>query len=193
MDGNREIDRMSQKRTAVLKKQVQLMSQEAEREYEDLEYIVHRITTSLDFIATCAQETIDKWKTGEVLKHNSLEDLKFKFRLDSFSVDDGWRLYFTYPDWIRRQREKILVLIGFMGTEPRESEDIDATITRAEQAEWAKGFAMDMDVIWALKDMRRVLQITHAMEPKLRDLEVACKNRSTQILMPGWEPRRRWR
>lgn len=180
---------MIKKRFAVVKQQVFSLSAKAEQEYQELEYIVNKILTSVDFIASQAQDTITKWKSGEVYRRSSLDDLKFKFRLDTFSVEDGWGLFYLYPDWIKQQRQKLHVLVGFIHSEAEEIEDLITAIGMAEQAEWAKGVEMDMDVIFTLREMKKIFHITEAMEPKLKQLEVACKKRSTQIMAPAWEPK----
>ena len=181
---------MNPKTIFVVKKQVLVLSQNAEKEHDDLEFILNTIETSVDFISSSVKETIDKWKQGKAFRDSSLEDLKFKFRLDTFSVDDGWKLYYMYPNWIKRQHDKILVLLSFLGTEAKESENVDAVINRAEKTEWLKSVDMDMDVIFIVKEMRKVLRRTRAMESMLQQLEVACRRRSAQILAPAWEPRR---
>ncbi len=181
---------MNPKRIFVVKKQVLVLSQNAEKEHDELAYILNKIQTSVDFISSCVEETITQWKQGKAFRDSTLEDLKFKFRLDTFSVDDGWGLYYMYPVWIKRQQDKVLVLLSFLGTDAQESETIDTVINRAEKNEWLKGLDIDMDIIFALKEMRKVLRLTRAMEPMLEQLEVACRKRSAQILAPAWEPRR---
>jgi hypothetical protein len=186
----REPPRMNRKRVVVVKKQALQLGRDVDKEHDELDYIVNKISTTVDFIALRAQETIDDWKAGKAFRRSSLEDLKFKFRLDTFSVQDGWGLCYMYPEWIKRQRQKIVVLLSFLGTESAPDEgEINLAIDRAQRQEWANGLDMDMDVMLCLKEMRKVMAVTKTMERRLKELEAACRKRSDQILCPEWEPR----
>lgn len=160
-----------------------------EKESEDLDYIINKIDTGVDFVASQVQETIRQWKEGQVYQNSSLDDLKRKFRLDTFSIDDGWGVYYLYPNQIRNQRDKMLKFIKALGTEALKHETVPEVIERADQREWAKDLEMDMGVIFALQEIRRAYDITLHMESRLKILESACRRRSEQITAPSWEPK----
>ncbi len=162
---------------------------EVEKESEDLDYIINKIETSVDFVASQVRETIHQWKDLKVYHRNSLEDLKRKFRLDTFSIEDGWGIYYLYPARIRDMRSKLLRFIGRMGTDPRPFEPVLSAMERAEQGEWSRDLDMDMGVIFALQEIKRIHAVTDYMERRLNSLEHACKRRSEQITAPEWEPR----
>lgn len=160
-----------------------------EREAEDLDYIINKIETGVDFVASQVKETIRQWKAGEVFQRETLDDLKLKFRLDTFSVDDGWGVFYMYPVRIRDQRNRLLGLVERLGTIAGPLETVPEAIERAERAEWARDLDMDMGVIFALQEIKRIHQVTELMQHRLGVLETACRKRSSQITAPDWEPR----
>jgi len=46
---------------------------------------------------------------------------------------------------------------------------------------------MNVDVIFALNDVRVVLGKLIGMESILKELEIVCRKRSEQIIAPSWE------
>ncbi len=172
-----------------IKRQVFAMLEQIKKELEDLDFILNKIQTGVDFLPIQVQDTISKWKRGEIHRRSTLDDLKLKFRFMAYSVEDGWELYHLYSDWIIKQRERLLVFINLLGTEPKQGEAIISLIERAEKAEWEKHLDMDMDVIFTLKKMRDILQSTHYMETCLEKLEALCRKRADQIIAPSWDPK----
>ncbi|HXH02262.1 MAG TPA: hypothetical protein VNN09_02975 [Candidatus Competibacteraceae bacterium] len=160
-----------------------------EKESEDLDYIINKIETGVDFVASQVYETIRQWKEGQVYQNSTLEDLKRKFRLDTFSIDDGWGVFYMYPSRIREQRQQLLKFVARLGTEPYKNESVPAAVERADQTEWAKDLEMDMGVIFALQEVKRIYHVTEYMVKRLSVLENACRKRSEQITSPAWEPK----
>ena len=62
-----------------------------------------------------------------------------------------------------------------------------SAIERAEQHEREKYLEMNVDVIFALNDVRVVLGKLIGMESILKELEIVCRKRSEQIIAPSWE------
>lgn len=178
---NRNVTKAKQKIVAAV--------QAIEKEKEDLEYVITRLETGIDFVSMEVKETIDRWKKGQIHRRSTLEDLKRKFRLKTYSIDDGWELFFIYPDWLIKQREKLFEYVESLGAAVDRTENILAVIERAEKLEWKKNLDLDMDVIFLLKEVRKMHQIMLTMENRLAALEVACKKRSDQVIAPSWEPR----
>ena len=182
-------DNPSTKKISVVKEQILLVSRAIEKEVEDLEYVINKMQTGIDFLPIQVQETISRWKEGEIYRRSTLDDLKLRFRYQAYSIDDGLELFYMYSDWIVKQRQRLNKFISVLGTEPAEEESLFATIERAEKAEWSKNLDINMDVIVSLKEIRDIHQITINMEHRLKDLEKACKKRSDQIIHPQWEPK----
>ena len=185
----RSKDQSPDKTISVVKEQILLVSRSVAKEVEDLEYVINKMQTGIDFLPIQVQETISRWKEGEIYRRSTLDDLKLKFRYQAYSIDDGLELFYMYADWIVKQRQRILKFISVLGTEPGQEESILTTIERAEKAEWSKNLDINMDVIISLKEIRDIYQTTINMEHRLKDLEKACKKRSAQIIQPQWEPK----
>ena len=88
-----------------------------------------------------------------------------------------------------KQREKLFDYVTSLGAKADKTENILAVIERAEKFEWGKNLDMDMDVIFLLKEIKKMHQIMLTMENRLALLESACKKRSDQVIAPSWEPR----
>jgi len=173
-----------------VQEQVVALVKRMEQEAEDLDYVINRIQTGVDFVPIEVQETIRQWKDGKAYKNDTFEDLKRKFRHKAYSIDDGWELYYMYSDWVVKQRQKLLVFVRLLvGVEPKPSEHFLATIKRAEQTEWDKESEMDMDVVFMLKDIRDIYLLSLQIEKRMKDLEVVCRQRSDMIISPTWEPK----
>jgi len=174
----------------LIHEQVVFLGRRVAKESEDLDYIINKIQTSVDFVAVQARETIKLWQEGKVYPHRSLEDLKHKFRLDTYSIEDGWELLCTYPNWIQIQRAQLLDFIWKLGGEEKKKDDkVLQAIERVEKAEWDKDLEMDMGVIFSLQEIKEIFEVTMRMEYRLKALEKACKKRSGQIISPHWEPK----
>ena len=182
-------EKASDDKIRTVKEQVNLVSKSMEKEVEDLEYLINKIQTGVDFLPIQVQETINKWKDGEVYRRSTLDDLKLKFRYQAYSIDDGLELLYMYTDWIAKQRQRLRKFINVLGTETETEESIPAAVQRAEKEEWSKNLEMNMDVIGSLKEIRNIYQTTVNMEHRLKDLEKVCKKRSEQIISPRWEPK----
>jgi hypothetical protein len=180
-------DKKLRKGVDAVKEQVMSILHQLDKETEDLEYIINKIRTGVDFLPLQVADTIEKWKKGEIYRNLTLSDLKLKFRYMAYSIDDGWALFYVYTSWIEKLRNKLFVFIRLLGTEPEEAEPILKAIDRAEQIEWKKYLKMNMDVIFILKEMRDIYQMTVNMEQRLQDLESVCKKRSEQIIKPVWD------
>ena len=172
------------------KKKITQMLEQVERESEDLDYVINKLQTGVDFLPIQVQDTINKWKRGEVYRRQTLGDLKLKFRYQAYSIDDGLELLYMYGDWIIKQRQLLFKFINQFGTKADEAEDdLLEVVTRAEEAQWARSLEIDMDVLESLKMIRDIHQTMTTMEMRLRDLERVCKKRSDQIIAPQWEPK----
>ena len=176
-------------KSSVIKEQILLISRAMEKEVEDLEYVINKMQTGIDFLPIQVQETISRWKEGEIYRRSTLDDLKLRFRYQAYSIDDGLELFYVYSDWIVKQRQRLLKFISALGTEPGQEESLLAAVDRAEKAEWSKNLDINMDVIASLKEIRDIYQTTINMEHRLKDLETVCKKRSDQIIQPQWEPK----
>lgn len=86
-----------------------------------------------------------------------------------------------------QQRQKLRLFIRLLGTEPDPTESIQASIERAEHRERQKYLEMDVEVIFALRDIRSILEKLIEMETILKQLEEVCRKRSEQIIAPSWE------
>ena len=182
-------DHPSNSKISVVKEQILLISRAVGKEVDDLEYVINKMQTGIDFLPIQVQQTINRWKDGQIYRRSTLDDLKLKFRYQAYSIDDGLELFYMYSDWIVKQRQRLLKFISALGTEPTEQESLIAAIERAEKNEWSKNLDINMDVIASLKEIRDIYQITINMEHRLKDLEKACKKRSAQIIQPQWEPK----
>ena len=182
-------DHSINRKISVVKEQILLISRAVGKEVEDLEYVINKMQTGIDFLPIQVQQTISRWKEGEIYKRSTLDDLKLKFRYQAYSIDDGLELFYMYSDWIVKQRQRLLKFISALGTEPTEGESLIAVVERAERNEWSKNLDINMDIIASLKEIRDIYQITINMEHRLKDLEKACKKRSDQIIQPQWEPK----
>jgi len=169
--------------------QVATLLDQTRAEAADLDYMVDKIATGIDFVSIQAQETIRRWKAGEAYRSSTLDDLKRKFRLDTFSIEDGLNLFYNYPDWIDKQRQKLAVLVRFLNPEVKPADSLLNLVEQAERLEWKKDLEMDMQVLFTLGDIKAIWQVTVDMEFKLDELEAVIKKRSQQIISPTWEPR----
>ena len=169
--------------------QVISLGRKVAKESEDLDYIINKIQTSVDFVAVQAQATIEQWKQTKLHQRKTLEDLKYKFRLDTFSIDDGWGLLYSYPNWIEKQRDQLLNFIGQLSDKENKTGNVLHAADQAEKHEWTKDLDMNMDVIFILQEIRDIFSITVTMQTRLKTLETACKKRSDQVMSPDWEPK----
>ncbi|HRY14411.1 MAG: hypothetical protein KDJ31_08830 [Candidatus Competibacteraceae bacterium] len=175
--------------TEAVHQQVRSTAQNVEKEVHDLEFIKNRIEADVDFLPIEFQQTIDDWKAGKILRRNTFEDLKLKFRYKAYSIEDGYEMLYLYNEWLSQQRQKLRVFIHLLGTEVDNSESIQAAIEQAEHKEREKYLEMDVDVIFTLRDIRAILEKLIGMENILKDLEGVCRKRSEQIISPPWEAR----
>lgn len=169
--------------------QVRSTAEHVEKEVHDLEFIKNRIEADVDFLPIEFQQTIDDWKEGKILRRNTFDDLKLKFRYKAYSIEDGYEMFYLYNEWLNQQRQKLRVFIRLLGTEVEKSESIQAAIEQAEHKEREKYLEMDVDVIFTLRDIRAILEKLIGMETILKDLEAVCRKRSEQIISPPWEAR----
>lgn len=174
-------------RTEAVHQQIRLTAEKVEKEIQDLEFIKNRIEAGVDFLPLEFKQTIDEWKKGRILRHNTFDDLKLKFRYKAYSIEDGYELLYLYNDWLGQQRQKLRVFLRLLGTEVDKTESIQAAIERAEYHEREKYLEMDVDVIFTLRDIRAILERLIGMETILKQLEEVCRKRSEQIIAPSWE------
>ncbi len=165
------------------------MTEKTQREFEDLEYVLNKVQTGVDFLPVQVRQTIERWKFAEIGRRITFDELKLKFRYQAYSIDDGLELYYLYDAWIEQQYAALFQAITDLGTPPRQEEDLLAAVERAERSEWMKDLNMSMDVIAALKDIRSIQEMLNTMKHRLRDLATVCKKRSKQIIEPDWEPK----
>lgn len=177
------------KKAHAVREQLTLVARAVEKEVEDLEYVINKMQTGIDFLPIQVQETINRWKDGEIYRRSTLDDLKLKFRYQAYSIDDGLELLYMYEDWIIKQRQRLLKFIVALGTEPGKTESLLSAVERAERTEWTKNLDINMDVIASLKEIREIYQATVGMEQRLKDLDKVCRKRSEQIIHPQWEPK----
>lgn len=171
-------------------KKVKQALEQVEREADDLDYVINKLQTGVDFLPIQVKDTINKWKRGEVYRRNTLGDLKLKFRYEAYSIDDGMELLYMYGDWIVKQRQQLYQFLTTLGTPADEAEDnLLEVIAQAEEAQWGRSLEIDMDILESLKTIRDIHQIMATMELRLRDLDAVCKRRSDQIIAPAWEPK----
>ncbi|MBK8507705.1 MAG: hypothetical protein IPL51_03390 [Candidatus Competibacteraceae bacterium] len=174
-------------RTEAILQQIHLTAERVDKEAQDLDFFKNRIETGVDFLPLEFKQTIDEWKKGQLLRHSTFDDLKLKFRYKAYSIEDGYELLYRYNDWLGQQRQKLRVFIRLLGGPVDEKESIQAAIERAEQHEREKYLEMNVDVIFALNDVRVVLGKLIGMESILKELEIVCRKRSEQIIAPSWE------
>ncbi|PIE83207.1 MAG: hypothetical protein CSA09_02690 [Candidatus Contendobacter odensis] len=171
-----------------IQQQVQLTAKEVAKERDELEFIKNRIEADVDFLPVEFKHTINEWKVGKVFRRSTFDDLKLKFRYKAYSVEDGYELLQMYRGWVAEQREK---LAGFAqslgGGTVDKSQTIQAIIERAEQNEREKQLEMDVDVIYALRNIRDILERLINMEILLKALDEVCRKRSEQIIAPPWQ------
>lgn len=177
------------KRSQAIKEQVLVTAQHIEQEAKDLNHIINKLDTSAAFMPVYVQNIIEKWKKGEIYRHSTLEDLQLKFRYQAYSMFDGWEVLNFYHSWIMKQRHKLLIFLQLLGIERNQSEGILSMVERAERAEWAKHLNMDMDVLFILRKIREIYQLTESLKTRLQDLERVCRKYSDQIVAPPWEPK----
>ena len=177
------------KRSQAIKEQVLATARRIEQEAKDFDYVIHKLDTNAAFMPEYVQTVIEKWKKGEIYRHSTLADLKLKFRYQTHSMFDGWEVLHFYHDWITKQRHKLLIFLRLLGVEQTKPANILAMVEKAEQAELAKHLNMDMDVLFTLKKIREIYQLTASLKSRLQDLEAVCRKYSDQIVAPPWEPR----
>ncbi|MCP5159127.1 MAG: hypothetical protein H6975_06840 [Gammaproteobacteria bacterium] len=176
-------------RAEAVHQQVRSTAEQVEKEIRDLEFIKNRIEADVDFLPIEFQQTIDDWKAGKILRRNTFDDLKLKFRYKAYSIEDGYEMLYLYNEWLSQQRQKLRVFIRLLGTQVDKSESIQSAIEQTESMERAKYLEMDVDVIFTLRDIRAILEKLIGMETILKDLETVCRRRSEQIISPSWEAR----
>lgn len=174
-------------RAQAIHEQVRLLNEKVEKEVADLEFIKNRIEAGVDFLPIEFKMTVEEWKKGSVLRHNTFTDLKLKFRHKAYSIEDGYELLHLYKDWLIQQRQKLRLFIQLFGTQSDSTESIQSIIERAEQREREKSLEMDVEVIFALQDIRNILEKLIGMEMLLKQLEEVCQKRADQIIAPSWE------
>ncbi|MDS4040364.1 MAG: hypothetical protein RKP20_04230 [Candidatus Competibacter sp.] len=174
-------------RTEAIHQQVRLHAELVDKEVQELEYIKNRIQVGVDFLPIEFRQAIDDWKKGMAFRRSTFEDLKLKFRYKAYSVEDGYELLYMYNAWMVQQRQKLRVFIRLLGTDVDRAESILAAIEQAERSEREKYLEMDVDVIYALHNIRSILEKLIGMETILKELEAVCRKRSEQIISPSWE------
>lgn len=180
---------MSHETVDVIKERILSAEKNVEQEAKDLDYVINKIQTGVDFVPIEVAETIRQWKEGQAYQRSTFEDLKRKFRYKAYSVEDGWELLHMYHEWIQRQRQILRTFVDQLGTKSDEPEDLISAIRRAEKSEWEKDSEMDMEIILSLREIEDMFHVTGKMEQRLQDLEVACRKRANQIIAPDWEPK----
>ena len=174
-------------RTEAIHQQIRLTAEKVEQEVQELDFFKNRIETGVDFLPLEFKQTIEEWKRGHILRHSTFDDLKLKFRYKAYSIEDGYELLYRYHDWLGQQHQKLRVFIRLLGTPVDEKESIQGAIERAEHHEHEKYLEMNVEVIFALRDIRVVLDKLIRMETLLKELEGVCRKRSEQIIAPSWE------
>jgi len=172
-----------------IKRQVEKLLEEVREEADELSYLIDKIDTNVSFIASQVADAIEKWKQGVAYKGMSLQELNYHFRLQTCAVESGWDLWHFCPDWLRKTRKRVRVLLGFLGAEVGEDGDFLKAISDLEQGQRVKGLQINIEVVECLNMLRDVVQITADMEIRLEDLRKVCEKRSNQIIAPVWEPR----
>lgn len=180
---------MSHETVDIIKERILAAGKKIEQEAKDLDYVINKIQTGVDFLPIEVAETIRQWKEGQAYQRSTFDDLKRKFRYKAYSVEDGWELLHMYHEWILQQRQTMRTFIDQLGTKPNELEDLIPAIRRAEENEWDKESEMDMEVILSLREIEDMFHITVKMEQRLPELETACRKRADQIIAPDWEPK----
>lgn len=176
-------------RIEALREQVRILDAQVEKEGHDLEFIKNRIEADVDFLPIQFRQTIEDWKAGKILRRSTFDDIKSKFRYKAYSIEDGYEMLCLYGEWLGTQRQKLQDFIRRLGTEMEPLETIQAALERTEQAEREKYLEMDVDVIFAINEIRTILEKIIHMETVLKDLEAVCQKRSEQIIAPPWEAR----
>jgi hypothetical protein len=174
-------------RAEAIYQQVRLHAELVGKEAQELEFIKNRIQVGVDFLQIEVRQAIDDWKKGMAFRRSTFEDLKLKFRYKAYSVEDGYELLYMYNAWVAQQRQKLRVFIRLLGTDADRSESIQAAIEQAERSEREKYLEMDVEAIYALRDIRSILEKLIGMETMLKELEAVCRKRFEQIVSPSWE------
>ncbi|MGF1525243.1 MAG: hypothetical protein ACFCBW_00360 [Candidatus Competibacterales bacterium] len=172
-----------------LRQRIDELGQETDTEANDLNYLLEKVQTGVDFLPVQVQYTIARWKMAEINRRSTFEDLKRKFRYQAYSIEDGLELYHLYEEWLERQRRRLYELVECLGTTPRREEPLLELLARAEAQEWHKGLDINMDIIAGLREIRRIHEVVTEMEYHLMDLATACRRRSTLVIEPEWEPK----
>ena len=176
-------------RIEALREQVRILDAQVEKEGHDLEFIKNRIEADVDFLPIQFRQTIEDWKAGKILRRSTFDDIKSKFRYKAYSIEDGYEMLCLYGEWLGTQRQKLQDFIRRLGTDIEPLETIQAALERTEQAEREKYLEMDVDVIFAISEIRTIFEKIIHMETLLKDLESVCQKRSEQIIAPPWEAR----
>lgn len=176
-------------RIEALREQMRILDAQVEKEAHDLEFIKNRIEADVDFLPIQFKQTIEDWKAGKILRRSTFEDIKSKFRYKAYSIEDGYEMLCLYNEWLSAQRQQLQEFIRCLGTEIEPLETIQSALERLEQAERAKYLEMDVDIIFAINEIRNILDKLINMETVLKDLEAVCQKRSEQIIAPPWEAR----
>ncbi len=182
-----ELTRKAYTRTEAIQQQVRLTAEKVEKEVQELEFIKNRIQAGVDFLPIEVGLTIAQWKEGNVYRHRTFDDLKLKFRFQAYSIEDGYELLYRYQEWLAQQRQKLWVFIRLLGGKADQTESIQAAIEQLERAEREKYLEMNVDVIFALNDIRAILEKLIDMETILKEFEVVCRKRADQVIAPSWE------
>ncbi len=171
------------------REQLAALLEKTRRESEDLEYVLNKVQTGVDFLPIQVRQTIERWKSVEIGRRITFDELKLKFRYQAYSIDDGLELYYAYDAWIEQQYSFLFQAMTDLGSPPRQEEDLLSVVERAERTEWSKDLAINMEVIASLKEIRSIQEMLTTMKYRLRDLATVCKKRSKQIIEPDWEPK----
>lgn len=174
-------------RVEAIHEQIRFTAEKVQKEMQDMEFIKNRIETGVDFLPLEFKQTVDQWKQGHVFRHKTFDDLKLKFRYKAYSIEDGYEVLYRYGEWLDQQRQKLRVFIRLLGTPVNDRESIQAAIERAEHNEHEKYLEMNMEIVFALRDIREVLAKLIEMESIHHALEDVCRKRSEQIIAPSWE------
>ena len=170
---------------------IMALSDEIAQESQDLDHVIDKLQTSIDFISMEFWQTVEEWKKGESHRFHSLNDLKHKYRLKTFSLEDAWELVFSYPDWVNKTRKHLLGFAARLGYEAESpSEGLAKLIERAQRQEWERDLDVDMDKIFLFKELGKMNTVLTSMTTRVAKLEEVCNRRSNQIIAPEWEPGR---
>lgn len=172
-----------------IRRQVERLLDEVREEAQELSYLIDKIDTNVSFIASQVEDAIDKWKKGLDYHGMSLQELNYHFRLQTCAVESGWDLWHYCPEWLRKTRKRVRVLLGFLGAELSDNEDVLEAIKRLEKGQRSAGLQLNIEVVECLMMLREVIEISADMELRLEDLRKVSEKRSNQIIAPVWEPR----